>query len=162
MSDPKLTFAKRLKAAMEAAGYQARPSVLEREFNIRHWGKPMTLHGVRRWLLGETMPRNDKIIVLANWLGVMPESLGFGENNILRAEEPKKAWGPEAGYHDRELLEAVMSLPVAQRRIVREVIMTFARDAERERQAQEKRLLPAERKARGRAAPAPEDLSAAD
>jgi hypothetical protein len=55
-----------------------------------------------------------------------------------------------------------MSLPVAQRRIVREVIMTFARDAERERQAQEKRSLPAERKARGRAAPAPEDLSAAD
>ena len=33
---------------MAAAGYEAKPAVLEREFNMRHWGKPMTLHGVRR------------------------------------------------------------------------------------------------------------------
>jgi hypothetical protein len=139
MSDPKKTFAKRLRAAMEAAGYQARPSVLEREFNIRHWGKPMTLHGVRRWLLGETMPRNDKIVVMANWLGVTPESLGFGESNMTQAEEPRKPWGSDIGYQDRELLQALMSLPVPQRRVVREVIMTFARDAERERLAQTQR-----------------------
>jgi hypothetical protein len=30
-------------------------------------------------------------------------------------------------------MEAFQSLPVAQRRLVREVILTFARDAERER-----------------------------
>ncbi|MFM1855855.1 MAG: hypothetical protein RLZ83_1164 [Pseudomonadota bacterium] len=148
MSDPKMIFAKRLKAAMEAAGYQARPSVLEREFNIRHWGKPMTLHGVRRWLLGETMPRNDKIVVLASWLSVTPESLGFGESSILQAEEPKKPWGSDVGYQDRELMKALMSLPVPQRRIVREVIMTFARDAERERLAQETRATTADRKPR--------------
>ena len=32
---------------------------LEREFNTRYWGKPMTLHGVRRWLRGETLPTHE-------------------------------------------------------------------------------------------------------
>ena len=48
MQDAKQRFAQKLRNAMLAAGYEAKPSVLEREFNIRHWGKPMTLHGVRR------------------------------------------------------------------------------------------------------------------
>lgn len=119
---------------MERAGYASRPSVLEREFNTRYWGKPMTMHGVRRWLLGETMPSNDKIKVLAEWLGEAPQDLGFGEANMGKAEESQKRYGPAYGYQERELMEAFLSLPVAQRRLVREVIMTFARDAERERE----------------------------
>jgi hypothetical protein len=160
MSDHKTTFAKRLKIAMEAAGYQARPSVLEREFNSRHWGKPMTLHGVRRWLLGETMPRNDKIVVLANWLGVTSESLGFGDGDTLREADQRQSRKQDIGQQERELLEAVMSLPVTHRRMVREIVMSFARDTARERESQDGRSLPARRPTSSRAAPAPEDLSA--
>jgi hypothetical protein len=126
-------FAVRLKQAMERAGYEARPSVLEREFNTRYWGKPMTLHGVRRWLLGETMPRNDKILVLAEWLGETPQNLGFGIEGESSGASVRR--GPRSGaYRDEELMNALMSLPVTQRRIVREVILTFARDAARERE----------------------------
>lgn len=126
-------FALRLKQAMERAGYEARPSVLEREFNTRFWGKPMTLHGVRRWLLGETMPRNDKILVLAEWLGETPQNLGFGIEGASSGTPMRR--GPRSGaYRDEELMNALMSLPVTQRRIVREVILTFARDAARERE----------------------------
>lgn len=126
-------FAVRLKQAMERAGYEARPSVLEREFNTRYWGKPMTLHGVRRWLLGETMPRNDKILVLAEWLGETPQNLGFGIEGGSSGASVRR--GPRSGaYRDEELMNALMSLPVTQRRIVREVILTFARDAARERE----------------------------
>jgi hypothetical protein len=130
--DSKNSFAVRLKQAMERAGYEARPSVLEREFNTRYWGKPMTLHGVRRWLLGETMPRNDKILVLAEWLGETPQSLGFGME-AADSEPPRRGFR-NTSYRDNELMDAVMSLPVAQRRVVREVILTFARDAARERE----------------------------
>lgn len=119
---------------MERAGYAPRPSVLEREFNTRYWGKPMTLHGVRRWLLGETMPSNDKIKVLAKWLGEAPQDLGFGETDMNKVEESQKRWGAGFGYQERELVEALLSLPITQRRLVREVIMTFARDAEREKE----------------------------
>ena len=52
MTNAKQQFAARLKKAMETAGYDAKPAVLEREFNQRYMGSPLTLHGVRRWLMG--------------------------------------------------------------------------------------------------------------
>ena len=78
MQHTKREFAKRLKAAMESAGYPARPAVLEREFNLRYWGKPMSLHGVRRWLEAETLPGLAKVNVLCEWLRCSPQDLGFG------------------------------------------------------------------------------------
>jgi len=127
VSETKLQFAERLRSAMQAAGYVPRPAVLEREFNSRYWGKPMTLHGVRRWLLGETLPSQDKLLVLAEWLGVPPQTLLFGEQAVARVAQRKPRWDVEVGFEDRELIEAFLRLPVPQRRVVREVILAFAR-----------------------------------
>jgi hypothetical protein len=44
MTNAKKQFAARLKKAMETAGYAAKPAVLEREFNLRYLGSPLTLH----------------------------------------------------------------------------------------------------------------------
>ncbi|MDQ5925701.1 MAG: hypothetical protein QG554_643 [Pseudomonadota bacterium] len=122
-SPEKLAFAKRLIDAMQAAGYEPKPAVLEREFNTRHWGKPMTLHGVRRWLRGETLPSQDKLRTLAEWLKLDPHMLQFGAD---RSPEPSRArWDPGIGYQDRELFEAFLKLPVPQRKVVREVILAF-------------------------------------
>jgi len=112
---------------MQTAGYVPRPAVLEREFNSRYWGKPMTLHGVRRWLLGETLPSQDKLLVLAEWLAIPPQTLLFGEQAVARAAQRKPRWGAEVGFEDRELFEAFLRLPVPQRRVVREVILAFSR-----------------------------------
>jgi hypothetical protein len=46
----------------------------------------MTLHGVRCWLLGETQPSQPKLLVLAEWLGVTPLELRFGEQTTPRIE----------------------------------------------------------------------------
>jgi len=127
VSDTKLQFAERLRSAMQTAGYVPRPAVLEREFNSRYWGKPMTLHGVRRWLLGETLPSQDKLLVLAEWLAIPPQTLLFGEQGVARAAQRKPRWGAEVGFEDRELFEAFLRLPVPQRRVVREVILAFSR-----------------------------------
>lgn len=123
----KQSFARRLREALEAAGYPPRPAVLEREFNSRYWGKPMTLHGVRRWLLGQTMPGPDKVAVLADWLGVPPHELGFGQQVAPRAREQPIRWDAAWGYQERELFELFLGLPVVHRRVVREVILAFAR-----------------------------------
>jgi transcriptional regulator with XRE-family HTH domain len=80
-------IAKRLAAAMKAAGYEAKPSVLEREFNQRHWGKPITLQDVRRWLRGEVIPPHSKIMTLAEWLHVTPRDLFMIGAVKLRAGE---------------------------------------------------------------------------
>jgi transcriptional regulator with XRE-family HTH domain len=126
--DPsKKQFADRLIQAMQNSGYVAKPAVLEREFNQRYWGKPMTLHGVRRWLLGETLPSQDKLLVLAEWLGVPPHVLRFGEEVTARIEERNARWDAGIGYQEREIFEAFLQLPVPARKTVREVIVAFAK-----------------------------------
>ena len=127
MENVRKLFASRLCAAMEAAGYEAIPSVLEREFNLRYWGKPMTLHGVRRWLRGETLPSGEKVRLLVDWLAVTPEQLGFGALPAPVLEEKRPQWAHQLGYQERDLFEAFMSLPVAQRKMLREVILAFVR-----------------------------------
>ncbi len=119
-------FAKRLQNAMRAAGYEARPAVLEREFNLRYTGKPMTLHGVRRWLLGESLPKQDKLLVLAEWLRIPPQQLRYGTEVETRIKQERARWDEGIGYVERETFEAFIALPAPQRKIVREVILTFA------------------------------------
>ena len=120
-------FANRLRDAMMAAGYEPRPAVLEREFNTRYWGKPMTLHGVRRWLRGETLPTHEKLLVLAEWLGVPPQQLNFGGEIQRKVEQRRARWDSGVGYQDRDIFEAFLKLPIPQRKLIREVILTFAK-----------------------------------
>lgn len=126
MNDAKRQFADRLRAAMEAAGYTAKPSVLEREFNLRWYGKPMTLHGVRRWLLGEAIPGQDKIVALAEWLGISPQVLRYGTEVDRRIEERNIRLEEAIRYHEREVFNAYLSLPQTERRAVREIILALA------------------------------------
>lgn len=128
MENSKAEFARRLTEAMVAAGYDARPAVLEREFNLRYFGKPMTLHGVRRWLRGETLPSHEKLVVLANWLSVPPEQLSYGLGISLEIKGAAQTLGRSSeSYQEREIIEAFLSLPVPQRRVLREVILAFVK-----------------------------------
>lgn len=127
MDDAKRQFADRLRKAMESAGYQPRPAVLEREYNLRCWGKPMTLHGVRRWLRGETLPSQEKLLVLAEWLRIPPQELRFGTELAQQASDRRNELENAIRYQEREVFEAFIQLPQEQRKIVREVIMAFSR-----------------------------------
>lgn len=127
MTNEKTLFAQRLIAAMQAQGYKPEPAVLEREFNLRYYGKSMTLAGVRKWLIGTSIPSTDKIITLAKWLKIPPEELTFGTDIKLQIEEKNQRWQQEIGYSEREVFEAFIALPTPQKKIVREVIMAFAK-----------------------------------
>lgn len=126
MEDAKAEFAKRLREAMAAMGYDPRPAVLEREFNLRYWGKAMTLHGVRRWLHGETLPSQDKLLVLAEWLQVPPQQLRYGTEIETKVRERRARWDAALGYQDREVIEAYLRIPPPQRKALREVILAMA------------------------------------
>lgn len=123
MENVKTKFANRLREAMERAGFQAKPAVLEREYNLRCWGKPVTLHGVRRWLRGETIPREDKLLVLAEWLEISPHQLRYGTEIDEKIEERRARWDTAISYLERDVIEAYLNLPAAQRRAVREIIL---------------------------------------
>ncbi|SDK24192.1 transcriptional regulator [Billgrantia gudaonensis] len=126
MSDES-AFADRLANAMRAAGYEPRPAVLEREFNLRFWGKPVTLQGVRRWLRGETLPQQEKLEVLAAWLNVEPQELRYGKRAVNRIREAKGRWKSTISAEERQVLEKYLALPVAERKVVAQVIDAFYR-----------------------------------
>jgi transcriptional regulator with XRE-family HTH domain len=113
--------------ALEAAGVPAKPAVLEREFNQRYWGKPITLYGVRRWLRGESFPSHDKLLCLAEWLGVEPAVLRYGDEIPKAVRERRKRWDEGIGYQEREIFELFLKLPVPQRKLARELIIALAR-----------------------------------
>ena len=121
--DEKVEFSQRLRKAMEQAGYSLRPIVLEREFNTRYWGQPVTVQAVRRWLRGEAIPSQEKLQVLADWLKVEPHVLRFGERVVKSVREKRKRWDEGIGYQEREMFEAFLSLPAPQRKAVRDVIL---------------------------------------
>jgi len=120
-------FSERLKQAMVDAGYAVRPIVLEREFNQRYWGRPISVQAVRRWMNGEAIPSQDKLQVLSEWLGVEPQILRFGGKSAFSVQEKKARWDAAISGPEREVLETYLSLPAAERKTIRDVIMAFAK-----------------------------------
>ena len=57
-------FAERLRRALDAAGVRPSPTVVANEFNLRHWGRSITPHTARNWLLGQAFPTQDKLCLL--------------------------------------------------------------------------------------------------
>lgn len=125
--DNKLEFAQRLRAAMEAAGLAARPGVLLNLFNTRYWGHPVTFQAVSRWLRGEAIPAQDKLLALAEALNIEPEVLRFGPEVRRSIEQKRRRWDEGVGYLERETFDAFLQLPASQRKIVREVILAFCK-----------------------------------
>ena len=121
----KAAFAERLTAAMKRAGLEPRPSVLEKEFNTRYWGRAVTYQAVSRWLKGEAIPSQDKLEVLADLLAVEPQVLRYGEGVIRKVRERQQIWAEGITPAERELIEAFLMLPISQRKVLREVIMAF-------------------------------------
>lgn len=124
--DQKLEFAARLRAAMLAAGLEARPGVLLNLFNAHYWGRSVSFQAVSRWLRGESIPEQDKLIILAEVLKIEPEVLRFGEGVRQSVQEHRQRWDEGVGYLEREAFDAFLQLPAPQRKVVREVILTFA------------------------------------
>ena len=125
--DQKLEFAERLLAAMQAAGLEPRPAVLLHLFNAHYWGRSVTFQAVSRWLRGESIPGQDKLIVLAEILKVEPEVLRFGDAVRKSVQKHRRRWDEGVGYLERETFDAFLQLPAAQRKLIREVILTFAK-----------------------------------
>ncbi len=125
--DQKREFANRLRAAMCAAGLEPRPAVLLNLFNTHYWGRSVTFQAVSRWLRGESIPAQDKLITLAEILKIEPEVLRFGEAVRQSVEEHRQRWEEGVGYLERETFDAFLQLPAPQRKLIREVILTFAK-----------------------------------
>lgn len=120
-------FAERLRRALESVGVRASPTALANEFNLRFWGRSITPHTARNWLMGTAIPTQDKLRVLAQWLQVSPEELRFGQPTaaVSGVSEPDDALR-ELDMAGREMLKRYLSLSVTDRKLVRDVVMAVA------------------------------------
>lgn len=126
MNSPSETeaFAKRLRQALHSSGVRASPTVVASEFNLRYWGRSITSHTARNWLLGKAFPTQDKLRVLAEWLQVSPDELRFGRSGP--AAKVGVTLSDQASMADREMVSRYEGLDVHDRKTVRDVVIALS------------------------------------
>jgi transcriptional regulator with XRE-family HTH domain len=125
---PKEQFAKRLRTAMKHAGIADSITELQLAFNRRWKGEPVGVQAAWNWFHGRTMPRHEKLLVLAEVLNVDPSELEYGIKSQATIAQPHP-WEKLTTHLERESIEAFLNLPARERQIVRDVILTFAKAA---------------------------------
>ncbi|CAN7698135.1 hypothetical protein LJR289_005625 [Pseudoduganella sp. LjRoot289] len=74
------------------------PTQIANEFNTRYPAKKVAAQTVRKWLLGDAIPTQAKLVVLADWLGVSPQWLRFGTGG-RKVAKSSDATPDEVGFH---------------------------------------------------------------
>ncbi|ABD69944.1 conserved hypothetical protein [Rhodoferax ferrireducens T118] len=116
-------FSDRLRRALESAGIRPSPTLVAHEFNQRYWGKSITPHAARRWLLGASIPMQDKLKVLADWLQVSPEELRYGVAAAATHDDQEGGlYTSTLNMQNREMLKRYMVLSAEDRKTVRDVV----------------------------------------
>lgn len=111
----RLGFADRLRDIGAFAPYSRSPTVLATAFNLRFPGMAITSYAARKWLIGESIPTQEKLVALAEWLDVDPTWLRFGHSSGSSASPPMKK-NPDRIEYDLRLLTE------SERKIVRAAI----------------------------------------
>lgn len=120
-------FSKRLKKAFQDKGISIdSPTWLAREFNENYAGKRVSQQTVRKWLNGESIPTHDKIKTLAQWLGVSPHELHYGEEGGAGHAAQQPAAPYRSALPDLELIRRYRKLNVRQQQAVAEIITALA------------------------------------
>src|SRR6218665_3911506 len=120
MDKEKAAFARRLRQALDARGIEASAAVIEKRFNSRYDGAAVTAQAISGWLNGKSLPRQDKLRVLAAMVGMEPHELQFGGKAAVG--EAKLDWSQSLGTPDRTMVDAYLSLPTTQRKLVRDLV----------------------------------------
>lgn len=117
-------FADRLNQALAAAHYrQAGASRIAREFNLRFPQKAVTVHAVRKWIMGESIPTQDRLIALSQWLGVKANWLRYDGYEPAVENDPARQFSGE----DLRLLRDFRRLDNERKVIVDQIIQILLR-----------------------------------
>ena len=112
----KKEFAGRLAEAMAFAGLDGSPTSLSRHFNLHAGMDSVTMHGARRWLMGESIPSRSRLPVLARTLGVSADWLLLGQGAM------REGAAADVPADEAELLSRFRLLPAHQRALVHQLV----------------------------------------
>ena len=110
-------FAERLEQALAAAGMSHSPTDLQRVFNQQS-SVPVTVHAARKWLTGESIPRQSHLRILAAIVGVPAAWLRLGDNSS------DTAGGLSA--QEQVLIQNYRKLAATERRQVMALVQSMA------------------------------------
>lgn len=99
-------------------------SALARDFNLRAHGiEPITQESARRWMRGVSIPEEDRLRILVEWLQLdFNEVLCSSNNGSPHLCEDNKKSGDGLSEPDELLLKLVFNLTTDQKKIVLELI----------------------------------------
>lgn len=103
------SFAERLQSQLQLRGKKISPTVLAREFNLRWKESPISTNAARKWLYGPTLPKMEKIEVLAKMLGTSANWLRWGESSdVAKIEIVLQKVNSQTSFTDQQLAESVL------------------------------------------------------
>ncbi len=123
-SDERGLFSARLKIAIANRGFATSPTRFAYEFNLRADGATVSVHGARKWLVGESIPTQARIQILADWLEVGAAWLRFGapENaDVMHGDSAPVVMR----ISESAILRDIRMLSRANRRLLRSIIDTM-------------------------------------
>jgi len=116
-------FAKQLAAHLRQQQIQKTPTGLAAAFNKHYKSTIAKPHAVRKWLLGQTRPRSETLLLLANWLKVDPKDL-ISQPSDLTSLTNKVSF--EFDFTDQEVISKYLAMTVKEKITVRLVIDAIA------------------------------------
>ena len=96
-------FSERLKKEFKRIGLPvSSPTHIAGEFNKRYPDKRVVQQTIRKWLGGDAIPTQDKLLALADWFDVSPQWLRFG-TGVKRGGQERKTDAIDASEERPEL-----------------------------------------------------------
>lgn len=121
-------FSLRLNQLLVQSGFPASsPTWLAQEFNRRYAGSSVTLHAVRKWIQGESIPSQDKLKTLATWLSVSPEWLRYGDPPVKMSTHSTDECEKSSLKVDLDLLKRISNLSPAHQQVVGDLVASLQR-----------------------------------
>ena len=116
-------FATRLRNALKAKQIQCTPTAFASAFNEHYKTNTAKPHTVRKWLLGQTQPKSETLLLLANWLKVDPKDLISVPNEPVNMTNKVSF---EFDFTDQEVISKYLAMTVKEKITVRLLIDAIA------------------------------------
>ena len=85
------------------------------------------MHAARKWLVGEAIPTQEKLRMIAQWLGVPADWLRFGGGEQAASAEANGNGGARFESADVKLIADLQRLDEHHRQLAREFIRMLVR-----------------------------------
>jgi hypothetical protein len=120
--DERNSFSERLRATLRDNKMSLKPAAFARGFNLRADTLAVTPHAARKWLVGEAIPAQERMLILSRWLNVSAAWLRFGARD-------EQSMGPAevSSMSDFEaaLMQDILALTHPSQRVVQQLVASL-------------------------------------